>query len=72
MSNNKGRVIDAAKRFPDGSQLMRVHYVWPCWNCHTPTPIDHKTFVLLQGMTLLGIKCPDCLTPPPFAGLVAA
>lgn len=64
-AHNTERLIEVVKVFPPtGARLVRVHFVWPCFNCRKPLEVGRDTFQQLESRTLLGIKCGTCLEPP--------
>lgn len=61
----RNRLVKVVKRIPEESQLVRVSYIWPCFNlCGSIVQVDRQTFSMLENKTLLGVKCSNCLTPP--------
>ena len=63
--HRNGRLTETVLAFPDGPRLVKVHFIWPCFNCGASTEVDRQTFQLLESKSLLGVPCRDCLTIPP-------
>ena len=64
-AHSKERLIEVVSTIPDtGARLVRVHFVWPCFNCHAPLEVGRDVFQQLESKVLLGIKCRTCLEPP--------
>lgn len=59
------KVISFVRAFPDGRKLFKVAYVWPCFNCKSVFEVNVSTYRLLESNQIIGVKCPDCLIPPP-------
>lgn len=67
------KLIEVVRSIPDGSRLVRVAYVWPCFNkCGTMVRVDRQIFAQLESKQLLGVKCGNCLTPPASGASVLA
>ena len=65
-SLSRERLVEMVKVFPPTSErLTRVHFVWPCFNCHAMLSVNRDTFQQLESRVLLGLKCSTCLEPPP-------
>lgn len=46
------------------TRVVAVAFVWPCYNCGTPTPVDPPVHQMLRSGQLTGIDCGSCLQPP--------
>lgn len=67
----RNKLVAVVKTFPQtGARLVRVAYVWPCFNCHSVLEVDRYTFTLLERKQLVGLKCGKCLTPTPTHGVL--
>ena len=64
----KNNLVQGVLTFPPS--IEKVVFMWPCWNCGTPFKVSRNTFHQLETKTLLGVKCPTCLTPSPDSGIV--
>lgn len=69
MPDNK--FIEVVRTIPSGARLVRVAYIWPCFNCGSALRVDRETFRLLESRVMIGVSCGGCL-PPPEAGSVRA
>ena len=48
-----------------GGKLVKPRYVWPCKGCGGIVDVSRETFAALKSSRIPGVKCPDCLGPPP-------
>jgi hypothetical protein len=70
MTVRKVKVVRVHKQ--DGARLVKVAYIWPCFNCHRPQRVDREIYHLLFTGQLMGFKCVECLLPPPDVAAVRA
>ena len=60
------RLVEVVSVVPStGVRLVKVHFVWPCFNCKRTLHVNRDTFQQLESRVLLGIKCHTCLDPKP-------
>ena len=65
-SLSQQRLVEVVSVVPaTGVRLVKVHFVWPCFNCKRTLHVNRDTFQQLESKVLLGIKCHTCLDPKP-------